>query len=166
MPAEKKDWEDYAQDFPSAYREIQNAIRFLKNRKGVKRVYLVGHSMGARMASAYVAKHPDHGLSGLIVIGLRNNGYDPLNGYENVKNLTIPVLDLYGDGSYKDATHAADRGSLVSKLYHQVAIPEAGHSFGGYEEQLVSAVVSWLKKVQPATVKKASRAVEEASHAM
>ncbi len=38
------------------------------NERGVSRIYLLGHSMGSRMSSAFVSTNPGHDLAGLIVI--------------------------------------------------------------------------------------------------
>ena len=59
MPNDNKSWKEYADDFPEAFRRIQAGIDFLRNEKGIKIIYLVGHSMGSRMASAFLAANPD-----------------------------------------------------------------------------------------------------------
>ena len=146
MPAESKDWKKYADDFSQAYEMIQAGISYLRNEKGVETIFLMGHSMGSRMASAFVADNPDQSIKGLIVAGIRNSGGYPLDGKQNLENVEIPVLDIWGDGGNgKDSNHASDREDLVSEQYKQVAISGANHKFDGYEDEFVSAVVDWLK---------------------
>ena len=51
-----KDFRAYAPTFPDAHKTIQAAIDYLTKEKGVKRIYLMGYSMGARMTSAFLAE--------------------------------------------------------------------------------------------------------------
>jgi len=146
MPNEKKYWKDYADDFDDAYATINSAIQFLKNEKKVERIYLMGHSMGSRMASAFIANTANHGISGLIIVGCRNNGPNPLACDENMNNVSIPVLDLWGDASNKDVVAAGDRSNLVNKKYQQLAIPGANHKLEEHDDELVDAVITWLKQ--------------------
>ena len=54
MPNTKKVWKQYAEDFPEAYNRIKDGIRYLQE-EGVTTIYLMGHSMGGRMASGFMA---------------------------------------------------------------------------------------------------------------
>lgn len=145
MPAEDKSWKQYADDFPAAYASITQAINFLRN-QGVEKVFLMGHSMGSRMASAYVANNADHGIDGLIVAGIRNNGPSPLDGDENLRKTSIPVLDIWGDANGKDSRAASERRDLVSARYQQIPVEGANHKFDDHEEVFVNAVVRWLRQ--------------------
>ncbi len=146
MPTGYSDWKEYSDGFPDAYKTIEEAIAYLKNDKGVSKIFLFGHSMGARMACAFVAKHPDSGLSGLIVAGCRNNGGDPLGCDQNLKKVDLPVLDIWGGKNGKDSRAASERSGLVSATYTQVKISGANHKFEGREAELLNAVKKWLKK--------------------
>lgn len=145
MPTGYSNWKDYAEGFPDAYQTITDAIAFLTNKKGVSRVFLIGHSMGSRMASAFVSENSNHGLAGLIVAGCRNNGGYPLSCDENLQGVNLPVLDIWGGDNGKDSRAASERSGMVSDTYAQVEISGANHKFEGYEDELVDSVVSWLK---------------------
>ncbi len=146
MPASRKNWRAYAQDFPQAYKTISEGVAFLK-KKDVKHIYLMGHSMGSRMATAYLAKHKNAGIKGFIGVGIRGGGGDPLDSNANLQAIKMPVLDLYGDGDRKDLKHAQARSDRVSSRYKQVRVKGAGHKFtrSKYEKIMVQAVVDWLK---------------------
>jgi len=144
MPNEDKSWKDYADDFEQAYAIINSAIQFLKNEKNVERIYLMGHSMGSRMASAFIANTANHNISGLIIAGCRNNGGIPLACDENMSIVDIPVLDIWGGANGKDVKSANQRRNLVTPQYTQLAIPDANHKFEGYEDEFVAAVMLWL----------------------
>ena len=145
MPTGYSNWKDYAEGFPDAYSTIEEAILFLKNEKGVSRIFLLGHSMGSRMSSAFVSEYSNHGLTGLIVAGCRNNGGQPLSCDQNLEIVDIPVLDIWGGNNGKDSSAASDREGMVSSTYSQVEISGANHKFEGYESELVDTVVSWLR---------------------
>lgn len=145
MPNEDKDWNYYAEDFPAAYEIINSGIRYLKEKKGVTRIFLMGHSMGARMASAFVSNNPQQPVSGLIVVGCRNNGGYPLSCDENLQNINIPVLDIWGGDSWKDSDAAMDRKEIVSVNYERMEIAGANHKLEGYESEFVSTVITWIK---------------------
>ena len=146
MPNEDKKWKKYADDFPEAYEMIKDGIRYLKEEKGVTTIFLMGHSMGSRMASAFVSENPEQILSGLIIAGCRNNGGYPLSCEENIQNVDIPVLDIWGGDNSKDSDAASDREGLASASYEQKEVPGANHKFEGYESEFVSSVVIWLKQ--------------------
>lgn len=146
MPTGYSNWKEYADGFPKAYETIEEAITYLKNEKGVSKIYLFGHSMGSRMASAFVSENPNSRLSGLIVAGCRNNGGKPLACDQNLEGITLPVLDIWGGKNGKDSKAASGRKGMASATYTQVEISGANHKFEGHEGELVDAVAKWLKK--------------------
>lgn len=143
MPNTRDNYKDYVQDFPEAYKTIKEAIAFFKN-KGISDIYLMGHSMGARMVSAYLSDSMDDTIKGLIVVGCRNNGGYPLSCIENVENIDIPILDIWGNNNTKDNNAAAQRGYLSSYTYVQIKINGANHKLDGYNKELVNEVSKWL----------------------
>ena len=147
MPNTKKLWKQYAADFPEAYHIIKDGIRFLQE-KGVSKIFLMGHSMGSRMASGFVAMNNNQPVAGLIVAGCRNNGDRPLSCLDNLQNVKIPVLDIWGGKSDKDVDAASERQDLVSENYRQLEIAGTNHKFDSHNHELISAVVDWLKSQQ------------------
>lgn len=149
MPTGNVSWKDYDSFFPDSERRIGAAVRYLKNEKGVSKVYLMGHSMGSRMATSYLANNRDSGVAGFIGVGIRNGGGTPLDSNANLRSVDLPVVDVYGDGGDgKDAAHALSRSDMTGDKYQQVLISGADHTFTGHESEMVNAVVSWLKQQQ------------------
>jgi len=147
MPTADVNWREYKALFPDAHKRIEEAIRYLKKEKKVQKVYLMGHSMGSRMATSFLADNPNAGVAGFIGVGIRNGGGVPLDSNANLRKINIPVLDIYGDGgNAKDARHADARSDMISKTYTQILISGANHKFTQHEQELVNAVVSWLKQ--------------------
>lgn len=146
MPIGDIGWKEYKDLFPEAYKNIAASVRFLKDEKKIKKVYLMGHSMGSRMASSFLANYPESAVDGFIGIGVRNGGGVPLDSNMNLRKVSIPVLDVYGNGNdAKDAKHANARSDMVSNRYQQVLISGADHLFTDHEKEMVSVVVQWLK---------------------
>ncbi|MFV1996633.1 MAG: alpha/beta hydrolase [Acidiferrobacterales bacterium] len=151
MPTRSGGWRAYISDFPKAYSTIQAGIGFLRDEKQVKTIYLMGHSMGSRMATAFLAEYPKSDIAGFIGVGTRNGGEDPLDSDQNLRVISIPVVDIYGDGGDgKDSIHADNRSDMVSDRYQQILISGADHQFSRkkHRQQMVEAVVDWLRARQ------------------
>lgn len=136
---------ELAAAFPEAYQRIQAAIDYLKQEKKVERIYLMGHSMGGRMTSGFLANHADAGIAGFIGVGLTAGGKEPVNTNLNLRKVKIPVIDVHGDNEM-DAKTASFRKPLVSERFVQVEIPGAKHDYRGYERPVAETVIGWLKK--------------------
>lgn len=141
-----KDIKAYAPTFPDAYRTIQSAIDYLMKEKGVKRIYLMGYSMGARMTLAFLAEQPQAAVVGYIGVGILQGGGEPLNANQSIKRIHIPVIDLYADSTPLDLKSAEVRGVLISDRYKQVRIEGASHPFAGYDARLAQEIIEWLKE--------------------
>lgn len=139
-----KDFRAYAPTFPDAYKTIQAAIDYLTREKGVKRIYLMGYSMGARMTTSFIVERPTPVIVGYIGVGLLEGGGKPLDANQNLSGIRLSVIDIFADQTPLDLKSAENRRSMVSDMFKQVRISGADHSFLGYDEQIVRAVVEWL----------------------
>jgi len=140
------DYLAYAATYPEAYKTLQSAVEFLSKEKGVKRIYIVGFSMGARMTTAFLAARPAPEVVGYIGVGVLQGGGELLDANLNIKKLTIPVIDLYADATPLDLSSAENRKALIGDRYKQVQIRGANHSFRGYEGVLAEVTIAWLKE--------------------
>lgn len=146
MPNSRNHWKEYSNDFPKAYNIIKQAIVFLQN-KGVKEIYLMGHSMGSRMMSSFLSEHVNTPIKGLIIVGCRNNGGYPLSCVDNVRNIkNVPVLDIWGGLNNADTKAATGRKYLISHQYKQISIDGANHRLDNYDRELNDEIVKWLTK--------------------
>jgi pimeloyl-ACP methyl ester carboxylesterase len=139
-------YQDYAPTFPDAFKAIQAAIDYLTIEKGVKRIYLMGYSMGARMTTAFLAERPTPVIVGYIGVGLLEGGGKPLDANQNLSSIRLPVIDIFADKTPLDLKSAENRRSMVSDTFKQARISGADHSFRGYDDQIVQAVIEWLKE--------------------
>jgi dienelactone hydrolase len=141
-----QDYLAYASTYPTAYQTLQSAVDFLAKDKGVKRIYVMGYSMGARMTTAFLASRKVPDVVGYIGVGMREGGGELLDANINIRKLAVPILDLYADSSPLDLSSAEHRKDWAGVNYKQVRVQGANHSFRGYEDVLSVTTIAWLKE--------------------
>lgn len=145
MPGGRKSLVAYELDFPAAYEQINRATDFLL-KKGVTSIVLIAHSLGSRMATAYLADTPHSSIKTFVGVGMLNNGGPPFDCLTNLQKISIPVLDIWGGaGKAGDNKYGLERKELRSPLYTQVTIPDGDHALSEHEDELVEEVIAWLK---------------------
>jgi pimeloyl-ACP methyl ester carboxylesterase len=137
---------DYAPLFDEVAPRLDAAVAYLKG-QGYSDIVIVAHSLGASMASYYLAQHPQ-AAAGLVAIGVSGGAADPrMNSLETLKGLKVPTLDLYGQNDLEAvvATHAERAAAAAGNPgYSQAQVPGADHFFDGEEDALVETVSAWL----------------------
>jgi pimeloyl-ACP methyl ester carboxylesterase len=142
----------YGKTMPEAFERIDAGIEYLKQ-KGVQRILLLGHSTGSMTAVAYIAKHPQAPVTGIVAIGLSTfpNGPDSMQPATMLQSVHIPVLDIFGSNdlhevlSYTDARRKAAQ-SAGNKGYSAVRVTGANHFFTDQYETLKKHVLDWLTR--------------------
>lgn len=145
MPVGGKEYQAYEADQPKVDAMIDEAIAFLQER-GVKRIYLMGHSLGAGMSSAYLVTHPKAPIVGYIAVGCRGDMGALISCSDNMAKLSLPVLDIWGRDDAQDNAFAQKRAPLVSEHYRQHGIEGANHLLEGSEDFFVEEVKGWLEE--------------------
>lgn len=114
------DFPDYVADlgpgganyvFPETYERVRAASTYLQS-LGVEQIVLSGFSLGSRLATAHLARGQQAGdlpIVGLLNVGMYGNSVDPLNVVLTLDEVTVPVLDIFGDKDTNAVTTAADR---------------------------------------------------------
>jgi triacylglycerol esterase/lipase EstA (alpha/beta hydrolase family) len=131
--------ERYATLFPEAAERLGAAAAWLHG-KGLKKVAIVAHSMGASMSHYYLSRAADARIDAWVAIGMPGEITLP-------QKFRTPVLDLYGekdwpavlDGAAKRVT--ALRGIRGSG---QMQVAGADHFFTGVEGELGRQVRQFL----------------------
>lgn len=147
------DINDFSKKVYKSEKVIEQGIKFLQQDIGVKKIYLIGHSMGARMGAHFIVSRAEKNITtnvdGFIALGIRNNGEPPLNAALYLGSLNIPILDLYGgddEFDVKNATTRADNAEFADD-YILKMVKNADHKFSGEAQTnvLIQEVVEWLK---------------------
>jgi hypothetical protein len=98
------------------------------------------------MTTAFLVERPTPVIVGYLGVGLLEGGGKPLDANQNLAGIRLPVIDVFADKTPLDLKSAENRRSLVSDTFKQVKISGADHSFRGYDDLLVQAVIGWLKE--------------------
>jgi dienelactone hydrolase len=144
MPTNHEDYAGYEAEQPKVNAMIDQAIAYLQER-GIKTIYLMGHSLGAGMTSGYLAAHPDAPIAGYIAVGCRGNASKVISCNDNMPKITVRVLDVWGRANEEDDRFAKTRAILVGPEYEQYGIDGANHVLDGAEGFFVDEVETWLE---------------------
>ncbi|MFV1992917.1 MAG: alpha/beta fold hydrolase [Acidiferrobacterales bacterium] len=148
----KADYKDYKPLFPEIAPRINAGLNYLKS-KGVKKITIIGHSMGATMAGYYVANNKRPEIRSLVAIGAVGHLFkdSKLDYIQSLKKITVPVLDISGSDDFPSVVQtkklkAKTAREAGNKNYYEVEIKGANHFLVGKEDELVKEVDNWLKK--------------------
>jgi dienelactone hydrolase len=154
MPLAATGGAGYEPLIPEASSRIGAAVEFLRQRE-LKKIVIVGHSLGARMAAHYLAaENPPKEMIAWVAVGimLEPEGSESKTS-EALSKIKLPTLDIYGSrdlgavlNSTKQRKAAARKAGNES--YRQAAVAGANHSFVGLEQDLASRVGAWMAKIE------------------
>ena len=161
MPVLQHDASDieYLSTFQEVPARIQAALDFLNN-KGISNIVLIGHNLGANMATHYLVNHHDPRIKAFVGIGMKGKlqpaKYAPLDNVASILQMQIPVLDIYGSKSTHAILASVDRRAFAIAAYQSsittrhsriIKINNANHFFQGYEDELVNVIKKWISKI-------------------
>lgn len=133
-----------AQDYQPLMKEVPGridaGIKYLQS-NGSKKIIIVAHSMGAEMASYYLAQE-ESSVAGYIGIGM-----GPGNSHY-LEKIRVPILDLYGGQDLPAVLESAidrENAARANTNYTQRKLATADHFFDEQEAPLLEAVTTWLR---------------------
>lgn len=137
---------DYLPLFAEVPGRIDAALRTL-NEAGYGEITLVAHSMGAAMTVYYLAQEPSAAIDSVIIIGM-GPGIEGNENIERMRQVDLPLLDLYGGDDLEAVRASADQraaaGGERNSGYQQLRVEAANHFFQGHEAELKQRVSDWL----------------------
>ncbi len=145
---------DYDPTLPEAFQRLDAGIEYLLG-KGVKKIFLVGHSLGALTTLVYGSERRKEQIGGIAALsspsGPAASKY--LQPERMLARIQYPVLDVYGENDIEPALKGAVVRSAVAhqskmKNYRQIKIPGANHFYVDRYDDLKSQVLPWLSRVQ------------------
>jgi pimeloyl-ACP methyl ester carboxylesterase len=132
--------DDYVALFPEAGERIAAAVAFLKGR-GIDRIAIVSHSMGASMVNAYLAGADAARIDAWVPIGmLIDFSVAPRE----------PVLDVTADEDFPQVREAAPRRAAQSPrdaCTGRIVIAGTDHYMANRQKELVAAIAPFLQRV-------------------
>jgi len=142
---------EYAPLIKEVPARLDAAIKYLNAQK-YHNVVIVAHSLGSTMANSYLAQKSD-GVTAYAAIGMGvdMDGPKELNNIEYLKQISLPMLDLYGSQDLESVIDSVKKRRQAARKagnqnYRQVEVAGANHFFVGLETELVRRVKSWLSK--------------------
>lgn len=133
----------YKATFSEAALRLKAAVDYL-NKRGIDKIAIVSHSMGAAMTQYYLSKNPTAPVQAWVSIGISMP--QPYTG------IKLPILDLYGAEdlpavlSNAPARAAELKANPASK---QVVSPATDHFFNNHDAELVRYVEEFLDAIFP-----------------
>jgi predicted alpha/beta-hydrolase family hydrolase len=146
------DPKEYVPLFDEVGPRIQAGIAFLKQ-NGATQIVIVAHSLGAAMASYYLAGQPE-GIAALVGVGMTGGGDARMDNVVSLAKVRVPVLDVHGQNDLESVLGtSADRAKAAAgnPAFSQVQVPDADHFFEGHSDTLLKIVVDWLDETVPET---------------
>jgi pimeloyl-ACP methyl ester carboxylesterase len=132
---------------------IDAAVKFLQQHN-IKRIVLAGHSLGASMASYYMATSANQDIDAFIGIGMDGSQqpkeYRVLDNVASLLQIKVPVLDVYGQYTNETVLGSKYRrafalNSVGNKYSKQIFIRKADHFYEGYEQELIDKMYHWME---------------------
>jgi pimeloyl-ACP methyl ester carboxylesterase len=131
--------ERYAALFPEAAERLGAAAAWLRG-KGLKKIAIVSHSMGASMSHYYLSHAPDTRIEAWVAVGMSGEITLP-------QNFRTPVFDLYGEKDWPAVLDGAAKRTAVLRAIRgsgQMQVAGADHFFTGAEGELGRQVRQFL----------------------
>lgn len=153
LASEAKD-KDYVPLFNEVPVRIQAGLDYL-SQNNINNIVLIGHSLGANMATDYLARQCDERIKAFVGIGMKAMKqpveYRVLDNTVSLQNIKLPVLDIYGSKTIEEVLYSADRRShVINRTGHaqsrQIKLEGTGHFFQGYEDKLLDNIVLWMNQ--------------------
>jgi len=128
--------ERYPALFPEAAARLAAAVAYLR-KKGYRKIALVSHSMGSRMANHYLAANPKAPLSAWVAISLSSGKF------ERFGPVRFPVYDVYADKDLDPVlAGAGERTKFLRRMRgsSQTMVFGADHFFAKKERELATLI--------------------------
>ena len=145
-------YQEYIPLQPEARKRFVKGVDFLKA-KGVKSIGLIGHSAGALSATEYLATLRDPAVTWAVLVGVSSAKEPERNVLDELTELKIPILDVYGDTNEVEGViemapqRLAQAQKAPNPKYTQTQIKGSNHFHDGKEDQLTKVVSDWLNNL-------------------
>lgn len=147
--------EAYGETLDEARRRIDQALAYLAEQH-VEPVVIIGYSFGAATGLYYCARLAEVNASLLGVVSISAQAQPflrpALKLLDEIEQIKIPVLDIYGSRDFKEIIDAAPDRRLAGRKgenpwYQQIEIEGADHNYSGLGAVLSKRISGWLKKL-------------------
>ena len=139
---------DYVDVFPDARLRINAALAHLST-SDFSPVVIIAHSCGVHMSMDWIRHNGDDAIDAYIGLGMGATDYQqPMHEAFPFKQMTVPILDLFGDADYpavvSNAEERVQEFSNINNKSKQIVIAQADHEFTDQNDALIESISSWL----------------------
>jgi dienelactone hydrolase len=134
--------ERYPGLFPEAADRIGAAVAWLQARK-YRRIVLVSHSMGARMANHYLGRNPQAPVAAWVALGISSGEFEPGTAGR------VPIFDIYAQNDLPTVlTGVAERARVLARVpgSRQAMVYGADHYYTRKEKELGTLIELLLER--------------------
>jgi len=132
---------------------IQAALNHIHENFNNSPCVLIAHSLGAIMATDFLAQQKTPTCDALVLISLPTlaSSLPEAQSTEHLRKISIPTLDIFGSQDLDNVKKTAPtrKLALIKNNPHnrQIEISGADHVFNGLDETLVRSIQNWLMHV-------------------
>lgn len=115
--------EAYVSTLDEAAERIGAAVAYLRGR-GIEKVVLIGHGLGATTGASYLAETPGSGIGGFVAISMTSDesASARLDGPKLLERIALPILDVYGSRDLpRVVAGAAARSAAARRAGHDAS---------------------------------------------
>ena len=132
---------EYAELMPLAAQRIAAAAAWLQQ-QGYRDLVLVSHSLGSRMADAYLANRAETPFRAWASLGIVGGSYAA-----GARPARLAMLDVYGAADFDDVVKlASERAAALPRGSRQVRIDGADHFYAGRETELLRELTRFFAR--------------------
>jgi dienelactone hydrolase len=128
--------ERYPGLFPEGAERIGAAVSWLQAKK-YRRIVLVSHSMGARMANHYLGRNPGAPIAAWFALGISSGEFEPGTAGR------VPIFDIYAENDLPAVLAGApERAKVLAHVpgSRQAMVYDSDHYFTRREKQLATLI--------------------------
>jgi dienelactone hydrolase len=129
-----------AERYPGLFAEgaerIGAAVSWLQAKK-YRRIVLVSHSMGARMANHYLGRNPGAPIAAWVALGISSGEFEPGTAGR------IPIFDIYAEHDLPPVMAGApERAKVLARVHgsRQAMVYGTDHYYARKEKQLATLI--------------------------
>lgn len=134
--------ERYPGLFSEAAERIATAVSWLQTKK-YRRIVLVSHSMGARMANHYLGRNPQAPIAAWVALGISSGEFEPGTAGR------IPIYDIYAENDLPVVmAGAAERAKVLARVRgsRQAMVYGTDHYFARKEKELGTLIEMLMER--------------------
>jgi dienelactone hydrolase len=134
--------ERYPGLFSEAAERIGAAVSWLQAKK-YRRIVLVSHSMGARMANHYLGRNPDAPIAAWIALGISSGEFEPGTAGR------VPIYDIYAEKDLAAVmAGAGERAKVLARVpgSRQAMVYGTDHYYTRKEKELATLIQLLLER--------------------